>query len=287
MDGNRQDTAPVVKVASAEQQAELSRLNRRISVLSQVISAPIEELDAAQQAWEADIQARLANDSRWQILVPETFKSDGGAAHVNLEDRSILVSGENPTKEVYEITALTDTQGLRAIRLEGLTHPSLDGAAGRSSNGNVVLTEFELEVAPAAQPDQWTRIKLANAWADHEQTDGDFKVGNAIDGKAETGWATGGHQRREDRTAIFLAESEFGFSGGTRLRVRLRHESPYGQHQFGRIRLAVTSEDGIPQMDESFAPAEVVKLITLPTSARTEAQRAQIKEHYRMNVSQG
>ena len=286
MDGNKKDTAPVVKVATVSQQANLSRLERRISVLSQVMRAPIQELDDAQRGWESDIRERLASDSKWQPLVPETFKSDGGAAHINLEDQSILVSGENPAKEVYEITALSEQEGLRAVRLEGLTHESLAGGAGRSSNGNVVLTEFELEAAPASEPDKWQPIKLVSAWADHEQSNGDFKIVNAIDGKRETGWATGGHQRREDRTAIFMADAEFGYSGGTRLRIRLRHESVYRQHQFGRIRLAVTAEDGIPQMDDEFAPAEIVRLITIEPSDRDDKQREQIRAHYRNNVSE-
>ncbi len=287
MDGNKKDTAPVVKVASASQRTQLASLSRRISVLSQVMNAPISELDDAQRAWESNLRDRLADDSKWRILVPETFKSDGGAAHANLEDQSILVSGENPAKEVYEITAITGTEGLTAIRLEGLTHESLaSGGAGRSSNGNVVLTEIELEAAPVAKPDQWQPIKLVRAWADHEQTNGDFKIGNAIDGKHDTGWATAGHQRREDRTAIFMAKSPFGYESGTRLRVRLRHESMYKQHQFGRIRLAVTSKEGIPQMDGGFAPAEIVRLVSIEADERTDSQRSQIRRHYRHNVSE-
>ncbi|MCA9217431.1 MAG: DUF1553 domain-containing protein, partial [Planctomycetales bacterium] len=286
MDGNAKDTAPVVKVASDDQQNELASLNRRISVLTQILDAPITEVDDAQRAWEEDVREKLANDAKWRILTPETFKSDGGAAHTNLEDQSILVSGENPSQEVYEITSLVDVEGLTAIRLEGLTHDSLAfGGAGRSSNGNVVLSEFELEAAPADMPDQWKAIKLTHAWADHEQTDGDFSIANAIDGKSETGWATGGHQRREDRTAIFMAESPFGYPQGTRLRIRLRHESVYGQHQFGRIRLAATTEGGIPQMDDSFAPPEIVKLIGISPDQRNEKQNGLIRAHFRNNVS--
>ncbi|MCA9265376.1 MAG: PSD1 domain-containing protein, partial [Planctomycetales bacterium] len=286
MDGNRQDTEPVVKVTTSAQRAELDKLDRRVSVLSQVMEAPIREVDDAQAQWEAQIQSSLSDDSHWQILHPETFKSEGGAAHSNLEDESILVSGENPAQEVYEITALTKQVNMRAIRLEGLTHESLGGAAGRSPNGNVVLSEVELEIAPAADPDKWQKIALTHAWADHEQTDGDFKIANAIDGKTETGWAIGGHQRREDRTAIILAETAFGHTEGTRLRVRLRHESVYPQHQFGRIRLAVSSQSGIPHMDDPFAPAEIVKLVAIPAEQRDAQANKQIRAHFRNNISQ-
>ena len=286
MDGNQKDTAPVVKVASESQLSKLAKLDRRISVLSQVMDAPILEVDEDQREWEANLRERLDGDAKWQVLVPETFKSDGGAAHTNLDDDSILVSGENPAKEVYEITALIASQGLTAIRLEGLTHDSLPHAgAGRSVNGNVVLSEFEVEAAPVEEPEKWQPIKFTHAWADHEQTDGDFEIANAIDGNRDTGWATAGHQRREHRTAIFQAETPFGYALGTRLRVRLRHESTYGQHQFGRLRLAVTTDDGIPQIDSSFAPAEIVKLIRMEPDQRTSAQREQIQSYYRNNLS--
>ena len=77
--------------------------------------------------------------------------------------------------------ARVDSDRITAVRLEGLMHPSLSaGGAGRSSNSNVVLTEFEAEVASITEPDKWERIKLARAWADHEQTNGDFKIANAI-----------------------------------------------------------------------------------------------------------
>ncbi len=148
-----------------------------------------------------------------------------------------------------------------------------------------MLTEIEVEAAPADQPDDWQPIKLVRAWADHEQTDGDFGIENAIDGKRDTGWATAGHQRREDRTAIFMAESPFGEEAGTRLKIRLRHESIYGQHQFGRLRLAATAEAGIPQMDDSFAPAEIVKLLSIELDQRSVEQRAQVRNYYRINVS--
>lgn len=285
MDGNKKDTAPVAKVASPDQRVELSRLTRRISLLTQLMAAPLREVDQDQKDWEARLRAQLANQTRWKILVPQTFKSSGGAAHVNLDDHSILVSGENPAKETYEITTITNLDGLLAIRLEGLTHDSLGGNAGRSENGNVVLSEFELEIAPIGKPENWQTIKLTQGWADHEQADGAFQIANSIDGDPDTGWATDGHRRREDRTAIFMAENRFGFAGGTRLRIRLRHESVYGQHQFGRIRLAATTEDGIPQMDASFAPAEIVKLLGIDREERSESQRNQIRDFYRNNVT--
>jgi hypothetical protein len=60
MDGNRQDTAPVVKIATAQQESELSSLDKRISELSNVMTSLIAEVDQAQLKWEAQLRAGAA-----------------------------------------------------------------------------------------------------------------------------------------------------------------------------------------------------------------------------------
>ncbi|MBC8357111.1 MAG: DUF1553 domain-containing protein [Planctomycetes bacterium] len=286
MDGNKQDTAPVVKVATDEQQSELAALDKQISELSSVMASPIAAVDQAQGEWEVRLAAGADSKPEWYVLSPTEFTSSGGATLTKLEDESLLVSGPNPAQEVYEVVAQIDSIGNTAVRLEGLTHESLTGGgAGRSGNSNVVLTGFEIEVASVAKPEEWQPIKLSRAWADHEQTNGDFKIANAIDGKKETGWAIQGQERKEDRTAIFAAASPFGQDGGTLLKIRLRHESIHEQHQFGRFRLSVTSAEQIPQIETGIAPAEIVQLIQIASDKRTADQQKQIRDHYRQNVA--
>ncbi len=170
----------------------------------------------------------------------------------------------------------------RAIRLEGLIDESLTaGGAGRSPNSNVVLTEFEAYVAPAKEPDEWTRIKFSQSWADHEQTNGDFKIANAIDGKPATGWAIEGHAKREDRTAYFVSDATFGASGEALLKVVLKHESIYSQHQFGRIRLSINQGNPIP----SSIPPAILKIAHRAVEKRSDQQRAALQKHYRDTVA--
>ena len=291
MDGNKKDTAPILKIATDDQKTRLADLKRLITELDATSTGPNTEVDQAQAEWEGQILERIEDSPEWAVLQPQTYTSSGGATLTIQEDSSLLASGENPNSEIYEITAqvdspLVDTTQLMAVRLEGLMHPSLTAAgAGRSSNSNVVLSEFELEVASAEEPEEWQKICFCAAWADHAQTDGEFSVNNAIDGDPKTGWATGGHQLREDRTAIFVTESPFGYEVGTRLRVRLRHESQYVQHQFGRVRLAVTDADRIPQLDSDKVPAEIVKLLQFEAAQRNAEQQKNIRDHYRNNVS--
>lgn len=235
MDGNQKAPPPVVKVPSSEQKSALDAFDVQIASLNEKLRVPMASVEADQREWEK----RLIS---WRVLEPTVYSSAGKATLTLLPDTSLLASGENPPKETYELVFPLEGEGWRALRVEALTDKSLPmGGAGRSSSGNAVLTEFEVEYASAKNPDEWKRIPLIYAWADYEQPDNAaFQIFSAVDGKPETGWAIGGHLRRENRQAVFLAEAPFGSPEGGKLRVRLKHESEYGHHTFGRFRVAVT-----------------------------------------------
>ena len=110
--------------------------------------APIPEIDATQIAWENRIP-------HWTTLKPTSLYSKGDATLEVLEDNSILVSGNNPEQETYEvIVEIPPGNPWSAVRLEGLTHESLpESGFGRSDNGNVVLTDFAIFIAPAVEGD--------------------------------------------------------------------------------------------------------------------------------------
>ena len=147
MDGNRKDSPPVVKLPTSEQEAELAAFDEQINELDAQTKAPIPEIDATQIAWENRIP-------HWATLKPTSLYSKGSATLEVLEDNSILVSGNNPEQEIYEVTIEIPPGKWSAVRLEGLTHESLpESGFGRSDNGNVVLTDFALFIAPAVEGD--------------------------------------------------------------------------------------------------------------------------------------
>jgi hypothetical protein len=249
MDGNRQDPPPVVKAPSPEQAEQLAALTQEIQTVEAQLATPSTEILEAQASWEADWTDRLRD--QWHVLDPIAFTSTGGATLRKLDDASVLAEGENPAKDTYEVTARTDLEGIVAVRLEALTHESLiDNGPGRAANSNLVLSEFEAEAVSVADPSVKQTIRFVFAQADFSQTEGEYFVSKAIDGKVDptNGWAVAGNERHENRTAIFVADAPVGFEGGTELRFRLRHESQFTQHAIGRFRLSV-SQDG------SMAPA--------------------------------
>ena len=185
MDGNRKDSPPVVKLPTPEQEAELAAFDEQITELDAQAKAPIPELDATQIAWENRIP-------HWTTLKPTSLSSKGGATLEVLEDNSILASGTNPEQETYEIIVDLPPGKWSAVRLEGIKHESLPkGGIGRSSNGNVVLTDFALFIAPpAAESDESPVAESSDTDADSEtQTeteDTDTEAGSTPVGDAET-----------------------------------------------------------------------------------------------------
>ncbi len=245
-DGREGNAVPRIEAPLPEQQEQMDKLDSDIDALLAKMRAPVPEVDEAQTVWEADAVAKL--QSRWTPLEAETATSSGGATLKKRTDRSVLVEGENPDTDVYEVVANTNVTGITAIRLEALTDESMkDGRIGRSDNGNFVLTEFEAKISPVDNPELEQPVTFTLAAADYAQKD--FDANKAIDGNAETGWAVDGASN-EDRMIVFVADRPFGFDVGTRIRICLHQESKFAHHAIGSFRLAATT-------DPSMAPSEL------------------------------
>ncbi len=92
--------------------------------------------------------------ANWTMLIPLTVVSEAGATMTKLGDNSILVSGVNPQTDIYTVTANTYITRITGIRLEALTDPSFtnNGPGRQPTNGNFVLTEFQVSAVPIPEP---------------------------------------------------------------------------------------------------------------------------------------
>jgi len=277
LDGNTDSPAPRMKVATPAQAAKLAELRANLGQAERLLAGPMPRVDALQATWEREQADSVA---AWSPLDPTSAASRDGSTLAKQADLSILAGGANPARDVYEVVAATDLASIRAIRLEALTHESLPfKGAGRAANANFVLTGFEVEAAPADHPDRFAPVPLARAEADYFQAAGDFTPAKAIDADPASGWAVDGDKKREDRRIVFAPAAPFGSGPGTRLRFRLRFESPYAQHAIGRFRLAVTERDA-PGL-----PIATAAILAKPEGARDDAQRAALRQYYRATVS--
>lgn len=287
LDGNKKDPAPILKVPTTEQRSQLAAFDAEIADLQKNLNSFGTELEQEQVAWEQNLAAEATGDQiAWTVLVPRSFTSAGGSTLTAQEDQSVLATGINPAQEIYEVVGELAGTGWQGVQLEGLLDPAnTNGGAGRSSNSNVVLTEFEVFTAaiPAdGEQPAWKRATISQASADHEQGNGDFKIANAIDGKPQTGWAIEGHARKEPRKAKFQLKAPFGEAEMGLVKIVLKHESIYAQHQFGRFRLSFTKQKPI-QLD---VPEEILKIVKIVPADRKKEQVTQLQKHFRETVTE-
>ena len=214
-------------------------------------------------AWEKKLSTELRGT--WSVGVPVQMKSEGGASLQALPDKSVLAGGKNPGTDTYDLLLATKTsRPITAVRLEALTHESLtNGSASRGSNGNFVLSEFEVSYKLDGEV---SKVAIARAEADYEQKG--YGIAKAIDGAADrSGWAVDGNTRPENRLAVFTLAKPV--PAGAAVRVRLVQK--FGQsHQIGRFRLAVAAGETPP------TPLAIQSILEKDGSRRSPAERERL-----------
>ncbi|HEX7448978.1 MAG TPA: DUF1549 domain-containing protein, partial [Pirellulales bacterium] len=125
----RQEQTPL---PTAEEAAEIKRLDVEIAQVRAEIDQPRPELAAAQAEWERELRARKL---AWTTLAAQVSGSPGGAAFKPLDDGSILATGASPEKDTYVLSAPLAVSGVTALRLEVLPDDSLPAQGpGRAGN---------------------------------------------------------------------------------------------------------------------------------------------------------
>jgi hypothetical protein len=263
---------PRMKAPTARQQEELGSLDERIARLQSQVAAAAPKLQLDPAGMEKALRAEM--NAGWTVLDPATFASSGDSKLTRLDDKSILAAGEPPLKETYDITARVEATGITAVRLDALVHESLpQRGPGRFTNGNFVLSDFELEAVSVADPSRKQTIQFASARADYEQSG--YLISTVLRGRPRgKGWAVDGNEKHEDRFAVFVAEKPFGFPGGTELRFHIRHQSNVERHSIGRVRLSIASDPS------AVAGVEVAAILNTTADKRTPAQQARLQEVY-------
>jgi len=236
---------------------------------------------AAVEAWHADPAAVLARYEeqaaampRWRVLEPVKTRSRAGSTLVPQADGSILVSGKR-ADETTTLTFRLPGGAITGLRLESLADPSLPrGGAGRADDGNFVVTEVSVDVAPVAEPKAQVRIDFGRALADFEQQN--LGAALAIDkdaGSRDKGWAV--HPRTtESHWAVFETRERVALPGPAIVTVTIDQKFAGGTFQLGRFRLAVTDS---PAPLALGLPAALADLLTIPRADRGPGVVAEIE----------
>jgi mono/diheme cytochrome c family protein len=273
LDGRKGNAEPMLKLPTPEQRRALDRLAAEIAPTERALASPIPEDDAAQARWETRMTAP-SGPPAWTVLEPRFVESSGGATLKPLDDGTVVAEGANPDAETYRVVLPANLDEVTAIRLEVFPDDRLNGGGpGRSSNGNIVLTEARLEVVDRPVP-------FRAASADFSQDD--FPVASAIDGRPDTGWAIY-PEVGKPHAAVFAVETPIQPEGEDVLVVTLEFRSGWPQHQPSRFRLSATNTPN--PLGRDAVPANVARLLALAPEKRTDAQLAALRTYFREKVS--
>ncbi len=229
-------------------------------------------LDSRQAQWEEQVKRTIP--PTWARLDIEKADSRGGAILTKQTDSSLLVSGKNPPKDTYTITAHTKLNGITALRLEVLPDASLPAnGPGRAGNGNFVLNELRLLVKLDGEK-KALRVNLKNAQADFAQEG--WAVAGAIDNNRATGWAIA-PEFGKPHTAVFELTEPLNLPTGATLMVTMAQE--FGiQHTLGRFCLSVTTSKSLSLKGP---PAMIAKILSIEPTKRTPQQKTELSNYYR------
>jgi hypothetical protein len=191
---------------------------------------------------EAALPDKFSADEKLDFVVakPSKAAATSGAKLEARDDGSVFVTGNTPAEDTYAVQFSGEVKDVAGLKLEALVDDALPSTGpGRTPHGNFVLSEIKVSVAPAANPDQQTAVKIASATADFEQTD--FTAAGALDGDPKTGWAINGTGKwNVNRAATFVLEKPVTAKADDVWTVELVQR--YGtQHVLGKFRISLGS----------------------------------------------
>ena len=230
---------PFLEVPTPEQSARIAEIDAKLAETDAALATP--DPSETERMSEFFGSTREHAAVAWSTPRVVAASTSGGSTIATLDDQSVLVTGKNPDQDVYTLQLSTTAVNQQMIMLEVLTDPSMpDERPGRSGNGNAMLTGFHVTAAPADGSAAPVALPVTWAWADLEQTNGDYRVTSLLHPGPERGWALDGHNIKGRRTAVFMTAEPFGFASGTTLEVKLAFESPYARHGMGRVRVRLS-----------------------------------------------
>ncbi len=164
-DFDQPDERPTMAAPDDEYARKSASIEAQIAAGKKILDADTPELLAEQTAWEQS----LVPTGEWTILEPTSVASVNGTELKAQADKSILASGPRPEKETYQLQFTLPAANLTALRLETIPDAALPGGgAGRSDNGNFVLSHITASARPANDSaktvaGQFVRIERAGA----------------------------------------------------------------------------------------------------------------------------
>lgn len=278
-DGRLGYAEPTVDFPNPAVAEPLRNARAGLDLIERELAADTPAVREEKAGWGQRILARanVREVTQWDTLSPARIEGPKGMTFQDEGDGSHRITGANPDHSVVTLHIDPRPGTATAIRLEALKHPThTHGSLARNVNGNFVLGELECFLQPAGS-NKPLRVDFARAEADHEQAG--YPVAHAIDGMANTGWATESHVKRENRTAIFFPQSPLKISQGDRLILKMRNETRFTRTAIARFRFSTTS-DSSPELKNGSGVPDIV-IAALRRNQRSPAETKAIDRYFR------
>jgi len=287
------NTPPILKVLNEEQKQRKVNLQKSIQQAEVAVKEAEGSMDSAFEEWRKRerkkvLEAKLEN--LWSPFEDTSAISKLGSKLSKQADGSLLVDGKNPKGDVYHLTGDLNLSHVGALRLEVLPDESLPSRGpGRAGNGNFVLTGIETKFIFEDQEKKPVFIEWNRAKADYSQPKWPVKniLKNAkhLNRGNASGWAIGAfeEQNRVPREAIFLAKKSVAVPKGASLQISLYHKSKYPDHNIGRFRISLASQNHADLNQEFRLPSHLISLLK-SSGVNASADQKVLKKYFRENT---
>ena len=287
------NTPPILKVLNEEQKKRKENLQQSIQQAEVAVKEAEGSMDSAFEEWKKRerkkvLEAKLEN--LWSPFENTSAISKLGSKLSKQADSSLLVGGKNPKGDVYHLTGDLNLSHVGALRLEALLDESLpSGGPGRAGNGNFVLTGIETKFIFEDQEKKPVFIEWNRAKADYSQpkwpVENILKNAKHLNRGNASGWAIGAFEEknRVPREAIFLANKPVAVPKGASLQVSLYHKSKYPDHNIGKFRISLASQNHADLNQEFRMPSHLISLLK-SSEENASADQKVLKEYFRENT---
>lgn len=240
---------------TAQQKAHADKITTLEAGLSAKFPGGKAALESRFAGW---LEGETQRASHWQVIQPVSMKTT--LPHLELQpDGFILGSGDITKSDVYDLSFKAPIKGVRALRIEVTSHPSLPNQGPGLTNYEGPLGGFFLSELQAAQAGQTVKLTHAEATNDAEEdrindaaakpkakgkapTAERRKTNNAsaaLDGEMSSGWQVlGGYAQQH--AAVFHFEQPLDLSQG--LDLKMLFEKHFAC-PLGHFRISVTTSD--------------------------------------------
>jgi hypothetical protein len=228
-----------------------------------------------QREWESSVSALPAIWTVPETLESASYRSKRHAILRHLEDGSLHVTGRFGRNDSYFVVVPSVPAGVTAIRVEALIDPDRhEIGPGRRGDHSARLTHVSVQAAPVSTPLALEPVKIAGAEADFCASG--FSVADCLGEREDRGWSI--DHTGVPHAAVFVPRKPIGQGGPSRIAVKLGHG--FGDAaQFVRFRIAFTFA-GEHQLAHQAVPEEIRALARMPSAARTDDAKAELKRYY-------